>query len=356
MRFPFFSKKERSLGVDFGTSSIKVVQLAFEDNKFVLETYGEIKAEQLPDNSPTPTISLQEEELAEMIKQVISATKAKPENVNLSVPIFSSFVTMLELPVMNSQELQQAVPFQARKYVPVPLEEVVLDWNIAGQVKSANGNEMLNILLVAIPNELVQRHVRIAKMAGMPVASLEMETFALSRAVVNKDDPAVVCLVDIGAHSTDIAITEKGVVQLAHNIDIAGMFLTQNLARSMNVPASRAEILKQSLSNKQFENAANLQEILVPFFDLIVNEVTRTIDEFSSVTGKKVTRLVLSGGASLQNTLVPYFSQKFPFEVVLANPFRDVSFPEALSNTIKIIGPSYAIATGLAMHQFMKSA
>ncbi len=350
----FFAKKERSLGIDFGTSSIKLVQLSLQEGKIKLETYGEVRAEQLKDGLGAPTISLEEHELAEMVKQLVSETKARPENVNISIPIFSSFVTMMEMPVMSQQELAQAIPFQARKYVPVSLSEVILDWTVSGRRKTENGVEVINILLVAIPNDLFERQKKIAKLAGITSdATLEMETFALAR-VASMQQQGTLCLVDIGAHSTDIAVVDNGVVQMAHNIDTAGVYLTQKIANSLNVPINRAEMIKQSLSEKGGA-AANLSEIISPFFDVIVVEINRIIEEYSSFSSKKVDKLIFSGGGSLQSLLLKHLGERIGLPAFLIEPFSKVEYPDALQGIIKTVGPAYAVGVGLAMNKLVKS-
>ena len=162
-----FGEPKRSLGIDVGTASIKLAQLALEKNNLKLETYGTIWASKGTDIVNAPIFSLTDDEIGAMLSELLKETKAKPQNVTISVPVFSSFITLIELPDINEAELAEAVPFEARKYVPVPIEDITLDWSISSRRKINDNVEVLDILLVAIPNEVVARYLKIAKIAGV---------------------------------------------------------------------------------------------------------------------------------------------------------------------------------------------
>lgn len=352
----FFGESKRSLGIDIGTASVKLVQLAVDGNRLKLETYGEVWATKPNDEDPLPVFSLTDEEMGSMIGELVKAAKARPQNVTISVPVFSSFITLIELPALSQAELAEAIPYQARKYVPVPIEDVTLDWSISGRRTSAatdekQPTEIFEVLLVAIPNEIVARYVKIASRAGLELKALESESFGLARGLIGSDK-GLVCLVDVGASSTDITIIDEGTVRIAHNFDIAGIRLTSTIARSLSVSFARAEALKQERGLKQTVGERNISDIMLPLVDLIINEVSRFISDYAIKTNRKVTKVILSGGNARIPGMAEYFSQKLALPVTLANPFGSFIYPQQLEKRLHLIGPSYAVTIGMALRHF----
>lgn len=345
-----FGDSKRALGIDMGTASIKLVELSLDGLKLKLETYGEVWGTRGSQDENTPIFSLSDEELGAMLGELIRATRAKPRNATMSVPIFSSFVTLIELPELKEKELAEAMPFQARKYVPVPIEDVTLDWSIAGR-RNTQAGSMLDVLLVAIPNEIVARYLKIAKLAGIELKALESESFGLARSLIGTDKNAV-CLADVGASSTDIIIVDEGTVRLSHNFDIAGLRLTGALAQSLHVSFSRADNIKQERGLNPKQGEQGITEVVIPLVDLIINEINRFVSDYMAKTGRKVSKLILSGGSARLPGFGNYFSEKLGMPVVLANPFASLVYPKTIENKLNTIGPSYAVTIGTALRYF----
>ena len=142
MQFILFKKKSKScLGIDIGTASIKIVQLRREEEKFDLETYGEISTvgylERLNDAFQTTSLKTLQAITREMLRVLLEKTEASTKNAVMTIPVFSSFVSVMEVPEMAEKEISQAIEFEARRYVPIPISEVVLDWKIieSGMIK-----------------------------------------------------------------------------------------------------------------------------------------------------------------------------------------------------------------------------
>src|SRR3989344_5940767 len=156
---PFKRTPKGFIGVDIGTSSVKVVELSSARGGIRLETYGELKVygylKRLADPIQSSSLQMLDSEVADMIKRIIEEANIKSRNASMSIPVFSSFFTLLELPAMTMKELASAIPFQARQLVPIPISEVVLDWEVIGRfnpkVAAATPQEKLLVLLVAVP-------------------------------------------------------------------------------------------------------------------------------------------------------------------------------------------------------------
>ena len=196
----FKRKSKTNLGIDIGASAIKLVELEKIKGRFKLRTYGilpiasylaskGIKADQ---NIP----KVLDEQMIELLKVIIKETGAIAKGIRLSVPVYSSFSTLVELPMMPEKEIAAAIPYEAKKYIPVPIDDVVLDWSIIERPEAAGPGSSIKILLVAVLREVIKKYTSLIKSIGMQFEFIEAETFSLARCLIGNDKSPVV-LVDI---------------------------------------------------------------------------------------------------------------------------------------------------------------
>lgn len=182
---------KKSLGIDVGTSSIKIVELSRWGERIKLENYGEISAQALYQRPfrtfEKSTLLLFAEDISRAIKAITEEAKIKTRRTVFSIPDFSSFFTSFELPPMTREELSQAVRYEARQYVPLPLAEVTLDWQIIEGEVSDQRKTKLKILLVAVPNEIINQYRKIAEISGLELQALEAEVFGLLRSLIGEE-------------------------------------------------------------------------------------------------------------------------------------------------------------------------
>ncbi|MBI1755404.1 pilus assembly protein PilM [Candidatus Azambacteria bacterium] len=291
--------------------------------------------------------------------------------------MFSSFSTIIELPPMPKDEMEKAIQFEARQYVPIPISEVSLDSLVLGEERKqqqeenhagreeaedqgwradprAQKSKKLEILLIAVPNEIKKKYEHIAQLAGLELTALEMETFPLARAML-KGNPTVTAVVDIGARSTDICIADGGVVRISHNFEFSGVDITKAYGEFAKLDYVEAEKRKKvtglNLTPGQLLGAAGLLAII----DDIINETERITHSYFNKTGRMVTRVVLAGGVSRMPGLLERFRERFsslPADAVsIGNPFSGLVYPRELEKILQEIGPSFAVAVGLAMRR-----
>lgn len=355
--FPFGLKKspKNFLGIDIGTSSIRVVELVRQGSARKLENYGEIKTVSLQ-TAPFRTIEkdsllLSNQETAKAIQAILAEAGIKAKAANFSIPDYSTFFTNIKLPPMTQKELAQAIKYEARSYIPLPLSEITLDWQVIGNNKSSEEakNSVTKVLVVAIPNDVIRQYQDIANQSDLKIKVLEAEAFALSRAAI-KDEKKVTAIIDIGARSTTCNILEKGILKMSHSFNISGNELTEVLSRSLGVDYKEADELKKNLGLiRQGESEKNARDIFLPLVDLILAEVKKIFQNFYQTEGKEVEKIILAGGSALMPGLKEYFFEEFKKETEIPNPFSNLSFPPVLDETLKEMGPSWAIAVGLAL-------
>ncbi len=346
-------KEHSFLGVDIGTSSIKIVQLTKHKNTYKLDTYGEIQffdkgsKEELEEQS----LKMLDDQVADLLKSIVKETGAKAKKASMAVPVFSSFSTIMEMPDLEKNELKKAIEFQARQYVPAPIDQLTLSSVIVKREDGQQGKKgKIQVLLVAIPNEVKLKYTNIASLSGLELMALEMETFPMARSIL-KGRKDTVLIVDIGLKSTNYCIADEGFVKLSHNYDISGASLTQAFLDFAGGDYKKAENLKKTMGLKMTPGQMEAASDIFGYINSIIIEADRIMNEFFNKNAKRVQSVVLSGGSAWMPGLLEYFQDKLNVNVSVANPFAGLVYPKELEETLKEIGPSFAIAIGLAMRK-----
>lgn len=346
---PFQTIPKNFLGIDIGTSSVKIVELSQKKGEKKLENYGELKTETLYEK-PFRTfeknvLTISCENVSRGIRAVLEEAKIKTRKANFSIPDFSSFFTTFDLPAMTEEELSNAVKFEAQRHIPIPQSEVTLDWQIIKGEKSEKKSGHIKILLVAVSNQIIHQYQELARLCFLELGSLEAEIFGLLRASVKEDKSLI--LLDIGAQSSTISAVHKQKLCLSHSVDIAGKEMTRVLSKGFNLDYKAAEELKQKYGLLPLRK--DVRDILLPLINSMAEEVEKISQDFKKIENEEIKKIILAGAGALIPGLKEYFSGKFQIEVEIANPFSDIIYPPVLEENLKIIGPSYAIAVGTAM-------
>jgi len=351
-----FSKK--FLGIDIGTSAIKAIELNRRGDRIYLENYGEIKSEAFYTKTfrtfEKSVLSLSLEEIALAIKAILKESEIKTRKCVFTIPDFATFFTTFDLPPMGEKEIPEAVRFEARQYIPLPLSEVALDWKVIEGIYIGKEKTKLRILLVAVPNELINQYQSIATFSNLELTLLEAEVFSLAKSLIPEDEKRVIAIVDMGLQSTTCSIIDKRILKISHSFDISANQFTEQVAKGLMVEYAIAESLKMKYGILDVEGPGlkgrpSVKNILLPLVDELVKEVERIFAGFYYSEGKEVQKIILSGGSALLPGLVEYFKNYFKIEVEIANPFSKIFYPPILEEKLKEIGPSYAIAIGAAL-------
>lgn len=348
--FRFIPKK--FLGVDIGTSSIKLVEVSSWARRTKLESYGEISADVIYEQPfrtfEKSTLLLSSKDVSRAIKAIIQEAGIKAKKAVFSIPDFSTFFTSFDLPPMSKEELPQAVMAEARRHVPLPLGEVTLDWQVVDKKNKDTESEKTKILMVTVPNEVINQYTTIANNLGLELLGLEAEVFALIRSLIDKDEKRVISIIDIGARSTTCSIIDRGALKVSHSFDISGNDLTERISKALSIDYKEAEELKRKYDGSEKERE-NIKEVLNPLIDLIILEIDKVFNGFYIKERKQVDKIIMAGGASLLPGLSEYFRDHFKKEIEIAKPFSKLFFPPILDKTLEEMGPSYSIALGSAL-------
>ncbi len=344
-----FSKN--SIGIDIGTSSIKVVELSSKQGK-TLVNYASLNSEYFAKQAfytrEKGHFSVDENHIAQALASIFKEAGIKTKNAYFSIPDYVSFFTSFDLPPMTNQEIGEAVKYEAPRRIPLPLSEVTLDWQVIKGGPGTKGNAPLRVLLVTVPNEAINQYQRIAESLKIKAVALEAEAFALVRALVRyQDKGTVVCLIDIGERSTTINIVSQGVLKTSYSVDVSAESFTKALSDSLGVDKAKATVIKQAYGIT--DKSLGIKEILQPVADLILQDTKRIFNELYLEDKERVAKVILTGGGSALPGLVEYFFKSLDIPIELANPFLNIVSPLSIQDRLKKIGPEFTIATGMAL-------
>lgn len=351
------------VGVDIGSSAIKIVQVKKEKGKAVLKNYGELALGPSAGLEIGRATNLPPEKVLAAIKDLLQETKIIASRGALSIPLSASLLSIIEMPRLDKKRLETVIPLEARKYIPVPISEVILDWWVmperASDVADTEGatvpaepaeKKPIEVLIAAIHNEAINKYQAIKTGMGLSKAFFEIEIFSSIRSVIGHD-LAPIMILDMGAGSTKLVMIEYGVVRTSpHIINMGSQDITMALSKSLGIPVAEAEQLKREYGLTHREvNEKNINDIISLTLDNIFGEAKRVLMNYQKRYNKTVSKIILTGGGVLLKGLPAVATKNFETEVMLGDPFSKVDAPAFLGGTLKENGPEFAVAIGLAL-------
>jgi len=346
----FKSSLQSYLGVDINASSIKIVELKKNGNKVALVTYG--FSEHFNEGVPKESAPLDIKKSADLIKSICQKAHATSSMALASLPTFSVFSSIININnSVNKKDIEAAINWEAKKVIPLPLQDIVIDWQMVDEASavSSGGHK---VLLTGAPKTLIQNYVAIFKNAQLSLSSLETEIFALIRSLLGNDRSSVM-IVQLGSTTTNIFVVDKSIPVINRSISVGGINITQAVAEHLNMTLSQAEQFKYDLMyNGQGDEAEKLPTMIVEAFSQIVNEVKYILEVFGNKDNRRIEKIILTGGGALLPGLTNYLAEEFNLNVIVGDPWFRVAYPFELKPILDKIGPRLAVAIGLAMREF----
>lgn len=370
----FKPKSTSALGIDIGNSAIKVVQIRREKGSAVLETYGEISLGPYAGIEAGRATNLPAEKLAEALVDVMREANVTIKECGVSIPFSASLISLIEMPQLDSAKLAKMIPIEARKYIPVPISEVQLDWFIipkeeaqffsreerGDESKDAEGEAgkksnipKTSVLLVAIHNEALRKYAEVVKLVKLQPSFFEIEIFSSIRAVMDRGTAPFV-VVDIGAANTKIYIVEYGIVRVSHILNRGSQDMTLALARSIGVSIEKAEEMKKTiglLGTGDTENEKSVSRTVQLTLEFIFSDIKRTILSYQQRYNKSIEKIIFTGAGAGIEGLMGYAAEHFDIDVEKAHPFSKIEAPAFLEEVLTEAGPEFSVAVGLALRK-----
>lgn len=348
-----------ALGIDIGSSSIKVVQLKKKNGKAVLETYGVLSLGPYGNTEVGTVTNLKTEDLSRALLDVMKESNVTTKSAVIAIPSLSSLIFTLSLPgKIDESQLSKIIPIEARKYIPVPITEVSLDWFVIPQeaesFESDGNNEnatqiKIEVLVVAIHNDTLSQYQEILKKTELISDSFEMEIFSNIRSSFNHEI-APVMLIDFGASKTKVSIVEAGIVRVFHVVNRGSQDISRNISQSLSIPFEEAEKLKRTVGLDASLDA-RVEKIARLSVNYILTDINSIVFAYEKKYNKNISKVLLVGGGSLLKGLLDVAKANFQAEVVYSNPFSKTEAPAFLEPILAISGPEFAVAVGLALRQ-----
>jgi type IV pilus assembly protein PilM len=349
----FGNKKIHAFGLDVSDVSIKVMHLKKEKNGLIPKAYSNTAVRgRLFNNHQI----VNEQLLAENILRAVKAAgEIDTKYVVASVPEAKTFVRTIYLPKMKENEIDGALPWELEQNIPVPVDQVYLDWQIVKEEK-----EKLEVLVTAAPRDYVDDLVATMKYAGLIPVAFELESQATARALVGKENfDHTVLILDMATLQTSFIIVKNGNLDYTSSVPIAGKAFTESIARNLGIQNEEAEKIKREYGLTGEYKGGNIKGAILPILDNIVDEirnVARFHEEHSNPKGK-VDQIFLCGGSSKLLGIADYISARLNLgadrpmgEVKLGNPWVNVLTNQETTVSIsKEESLEYATATGLAL-------
>jgi type IV pilus assembly protein PilM len=330
-----------ALALDIGSYSIKGVS-GKPGVSPVIERVGET-ANTL--GFSLPTDDAQSEKMAELIFNFIEDNKFPKNDIRLSLPESIISTKIISLPSLSDAELASAIGWQAEQHIPIPKEDLSLQYRVLYRPKSKNNQEMMRVLLIATKKSAIERFTNMFLDMGIEPSLLETQILSIIRNLQFKSDEPTTMVIHFGASTLDMAVIHNGELQFVFSHPSGGLLLTKSLQQTINLDIQQAEQYKRTygLLDNQFEG--KVRNALQPTVHNLSLEIQKSVRYFSNQNPKEsVKRIVLSGGSNQLPGLVSYITQTTGVEVLLASPFATAKGDFPAENQL-----SYSVCMGLLM-------
>jgi len=353
------SKTDAYVGIDIGSSSIKVAQLKKDKGRILLETYGEVALGPYQDKEEGVAGQLTNLEvgvLTEALKNLLEQANVTAKSGLISVSSATSLIFILKVPHIDQRELAGVVENEARKYIPVPLSEVSLDWWVIPERESYGEEDLgiskkkteIDVLVAAVRNEVIDRYNTLTKELDFSSVAYEIETFSAIRGSF-KHELSPVMLVDVGASGIRMTVIEHGVVRKFRALNRGSAFLTSSLEKSLEIPFEEAETLKRDVGLDKGHKNQEAYNIINTGLNYVFSEMQNVVIDFERDYEKPISKIILTGGGARLPRFKEQVESRYNITTVFADPFSKALSPDFLDGVLEQAGPEFAIAVGLAL-------
>ncbi|MBI2607902.1 MAG: type IV pilus assembly protein PilM [Candidatus Doudnabacteria bacterium] len=323
----FGNQKINAFGLDVSDVSIKVMQLEKVKSSLNLRAYSNYPLSGKLFNNH---MIISEQRLADSINRAIEeARNVNTKYVVASVPEMKSFVRVIYIPRMPESEIVNALPWELEQNIPVPIDQVYLDWQIIKEV-----DDRLELLVTAAPKDYVDSLAETLELAKLKPVAFELESQATARAVVGSEDAdRAILILDMATLQTSFIVVNNSALEYTSSIPVAGRAFTESIARNLGVPASEAEKIKQELGLVEESKRGNIKRAILPMLDNIVDEIRNVVrfHEEHANPKSRIDKIYLSGGSAKLMGIADYISARLNLgadrplgKVVLGNPWINV--------------------------------
>lgn len=342
----FFSKTIPAFGLDLSGSSLKIMQLKKTHAGTEVKSFHDTV---LPKGMMASDAVSDQKTFNFLLKEALSKPqygKIDTSYVVASLPESKSFVRVIQIPKMSEAEAESAVPFEAENFIPMPIDQVYLDWQKIGET-----DDKMNVLIIASPKEFVDKYLEVLEKSGLKVVAFEVESQSCRRALVPNNSSETCLLVDISDTRTGLIMVEDGDLQFTSTIPVAGNSFTESLARILGVSSVKAEEVKRKVGLSNTTEYPNIKTALLPIITSLSAEIKNILKFHSEHSTKVVNRVQLVGGSAklknLSEFLAPQLAESGVSQIELGNPWQNL--PQVKNSALSPLDSlGFVTAIGLA--------
>jgi type IV pilus assembly protein PilM len=342
-----FLRSNKLVGLDIGTSSVKMVELEEDKGNFIIKNFGIAK---LPKETIVNGVIINADPLVQAIKNLIANLKIHNKNVSMSISGHPVIIKNIKLAFMTENELEPIIGTEAEQYIPFDLEEVNIDFQILG-VNEENSDQM-NVMLVAAKKAIIEEYSDIIQSSGLKTNIVDIDVFALENMFninYTYEEDEIIALIDVGASVTNINIVKDGSSIFNRDVFLGGNQITEEIQKELSVSFEEAETLKTGEKIEGIDHEV-LDQTITKSSSSIAREIQRTLDFFTGSSYSEINHIYLSGGGAKTNGLKEMLEEKIGGNVEFTDPFKTIKYNKNTFDTeyIKEISLFAAVGIGLA--------
>jgi len=341
-----FSKKKEVVGIDIGSSSVKLVQLKDLKGSYQLVNVGIVP---LPPEAIVDNTLMDSAAIVGAIKCLIASLGIKVKDIACSISGNSVIIRKIILPQMPPEELEDQITWEAEQYIPFDINDVNMDFQILSP-DSIDPSKM-NVLLVASKKDIINDYMAVFNECGLVLSVVDVDSFAIQNAFELNHDAGsedVVALVNIGASVMNINVVKDSLTLFTRDVQVGGNLYSEEIQKQLGVSSTEAESLKILSIEAQDKS---LIDVIVKVNESVTQEIRRSLDFYNSTANDdRITKVYLSGGAAKSYKLSESISEKTGLPVEFINPFAKLKISEKEFDPeyLQEIGPLMAVTVGLA--------
>lgn len=363
-----FGSSQTAIGLDIGTEHVRVAQVRASGAGYVLTGYGAVD---VPMGAVADGEIVDAAAVSSAIKELWRRTSVRGKDVCTGVSNQRVIVRLIDLPFMERGELQSAIQYQAQDYIPMTVEDSVLDFQIIGDYMTPTDEHMMEVLLVAAHREMIGNTVSAVEGAGLKLKQIDVSSFAIVRALMGDttsilpdDEGQATAIIHIAAGLTNIAVVERGVPRFNRISSLAGATFTQAVANVLNVGFDEAERLKimVGLPNVETgegevtpgidpEQAQVVHQSLEREVNKFIAEVRRSLDYYLTQTSqvRTIQRILLTGSGSQLRNFAAYLEKGLQAQVTIGDPLERIQVAGSVQQAVNADRVGSVTAIGLAI-------
>ncbi|MFB0518991.1 MAG: type IV pilus assembly protein PilM [Acidobacteriota bacterium] len=344
------SKGKHLVGLDIGSSSVKVVELKTTPKGLHQYHLVNLGMERLAPEAIVDGAIMDSGAVINAIHRVFDQNRVRVKSVATSLSGSSVIIRKISLPVMSDEELAESIHWEAEQYIPFAIEDVNLDYQV--MERGSGDQATMDVILAAVKKDRINNYTSVITHAGRIPVVMDIDAFALQNAFeINYPDELdkVLALINVGASVTNITIFQQGTSVLWRDISFGGNQYTESIQKELNLSYEQAEELKKGGEVEGIPQES-LLSILNSVSANIVREVQKTVDFFQAVS---LDKLVICGGSAKIKGLDQFLSEKLNTPVEMFNPFRNISYSsrEFDPDYLNEVAPIFGVAVGLALRE-----